>query len=153
MAIWQLLLSMINIICNTTAFPIMVLYSVDYILTVRNLYFNSWHSKFREIYWNLVGHFEKIKSVHPKVIRNYHRHFNLHYNDVIMRTMAPQITSVSIVYSTVCSDADQGKHQSSASLAFVKRIRRWPVNIPHKGPVFCRWVYFVVFIPKNMSVI
>ena len=27
------------------------------------------------------------------------------------------------------------KHQSPASLAFVCRIQRWPVNSPHKGPV------------------
>ena len=27
------------------------------------------------------------------------------------------------------------KHQSSASLAFVRGIRRWPVNSPHKRPV------------------
>ena len=46
-----------------------------------------------------------------------------------------QITGVSIVYSTVCSDADQRKHQSSASLAFVRGIHRWPVNSPHKWPV------------------
>ena len=32
-------------------------------------------------------------------------------------------------------DADQRKHQSSASLAFVWGIHRWPVNFPHKGPV------------------
>ena len=37
--------------------------------------------------------------------------------------------------STVCSGADQRKHQSSASLAFVRGIHRWPVNSPHKGPV------------------
>ena len=30
---------------------------------------------------------------------------------------------------------DQRKHQSSASLAFVRGIHRWPVNSPHKGPV------------------
>ena len=36
--------------------------------------------------------------------------------------MASQITGVSIVYSTVCSGADQRKHQRSASLAFVQRI-------------------------------
>ena len=36
-----------------------------------------------------------------------------------MGTIASQITSLTIVYSTVYSDADQGKHQSSASLAFV----------------------------------
>ena len=28
------------------------------------------------------------------------------------------------------------KHQSSASLAFVKGIQRWPVNSPHKGKMF-----------------
>ena len=39
-----------------------------------------------------------------------------HYYDVIMGAMAPQITSLTIVYSTVYSGADQIKHQSSASL-------------------------------------
>ena len=58
-----------------------------------------------------------------------------HYNDVIMGTIASQITSLTIVYSTVYSDADQRKHQSSASLAFVWGIRRGPVNSPHKWPV------------------
>ena len=36
-----------------------------------------------------------------------------HYNDVMMGTIASQITSLTIVYSTVYSDADQRKHQSS----------------------------------------
>ena len=58
-----------------------------------------------------------------------------HYNDVIMGTIAPQITSLTIVYSIVYSDADQRKHQSSASLAFVRGIHRGPVNSPHKWPV------------------
>ena len=47
-----------------------------------------------------------------------------HYNDVIMTTMASQITSLRVVYSTVYSDANQRKHQSSASLAFVWGIHR-----------------------------
>ena len=59
----------------------------------------------------------------------------LHYEDVIMGAMASQITSLTIVYSTVYSGADQRKHQSSASLAFVRGIHRWPVNSPHKWPV------------------
>ena len=54
---------------------------------------------------------------------------------VIMSKMASQITSVSIGFSTVCSGADQSKHQSSVSLAFVRGIHRWPVNHRHKGPV------------------
>ena len=58
-----------------------------------------------------------------------------HYDDVIMSEIASQITSLTIVYSTVHSGADQSKHQSSASLAFVWEIHRWPVNFPHKWPV------------------
>ena len=48
-----------------------------------------------------------------------------HYDDVIMSAIASQITSLTIVYSTVYSDADQRKHQSSVSLAFVWGIHRW----------------------------
>ena len=58
-----------------------------------------------------------------------------HYGDFIMSTIASQITSLTIVYSTVFSDADQRKHQSSTSLAFVRGIHRGPVNSPHKWPV------------------
>ena len=43
--------------------------------------------------------------------------------------------SHTIVSSAVYSGADQRKHQSSASLAFVREIHRWPMNSPHKWPV------------------
>ena len=59
----------------------------------------------------------------------------IHSNNVIMGAMTSQITSLTTVYSTACSGADQRKHQSSASLAFVDGIHQWPVNSPHKGPV------------------
>ena len=52
-----------------------------------------------------------------------------------MGAIASRITSLTIVYSTVYSDADQRKHQSSASLAFVWGIHRGPVNSLHKWPV------------------
>ena len=52
-----------------------------------------------------------------------------------MGAIASQITSRIIVYSTVYSDADQRKHQSTALLAFVWGIHRGPVNSPHKWPV------------------
>ena len=52
-----------------------------------------------------------------------------------MGAITSQITSITIVYSTVYSDADQRNHQSSASLAFVWGIHRGPVNSPHKWPV------------------
>ena len=58
-----------------------------------------------------------------------------YYSEVIMGAKTSQITSFVIVYSTVSSGADQRKHQSSASLAFVRGIHRWSVNFPHKGPV------------------
>ena len=58
-----------------------------------------------------------------------------HYDDVIMDEIASQITSLTIVYSAVYLDADQRKHQSSASLAFVRGIHRGPVNSPHKWPI------------------
>ena len=52
-----------------------------------------------------------------------------------MTAMASQITSLTIVDSIVYSGADQSKHQSSVSLAFVRGIHRGPVNSPHKWPV------------------
>ena len=58
-----------------------------------------------------------------------------HYSDVIMGDIAHQITSIAIAYSNVYSGTDQRKHQSSASLAFVRGIHRRPVNSPHKWPV------------------
>ena len=71
-----------------------------------------------------------------------------HYNDVIMGAIASQITSLTIVYSTVYLGADQRKHQSSASLAFVG-IHRWPVNFPLQWPVTQKMVQFddVVMLP------
>ena len=77
-----------------------------------------------------------------------------HYNGVIIIAMASQITSLTIVCSTVCSSGDQIKHQSSASLGFVRGIRRWPVNSPHKWPVTRKMspfddVIMILFIPNN----
>ena len=65
-----------------------------------------------------------------------------HYSDIIMGAMASQITSLTIVYSIIYSGADQRKHQSSASLAFVRGIHRRPVNSPHKGPVMRKMFRF-----------
>ena len=51
--------------------------------------------------------------------------FDKHYNNVIMGAIVCQITSVTIVYSTVYSGTDQRKYQNSASLAFVRGFHRW----------------------------
>ena len=50
--------------------------------------------------------------------------YHFHYSDFIMGVMASQITSLPIVFLTVYSGADQRKHQSSASLAFVRGIHQ-----------------------------
>ena len=78
-----------------------------------------------------VNHIPRLYNPHPAVVMAW----CMHYDYVIMDSIASQITSLAIVYSTVHSGADQSKHQSSASLAFVWEIHRWPVNFPHKWPV------------------
>ena len=62
-------------------------------------------------------------------------HGSYHCSDVKMGTMASQITSLTIVYSTVYSGTDHRKHQSSTSPAYVRGVHQWPVNSPHIGPV------------------
>ena len=76
-----------------------------------------------------------------------------HYSDIIMGTMMSQITSLTIVYSTIYSGADQRKHQSSASLAFVQGIHRWPVNSLLKWPVMGKIFPFddVIMSLKDMN--
>ena len=58
-----------------------------------------------------------------------------------MSTIASQSTSLSIVYSTIYSGADQNKHQSSASLAFVKGIKNGcPCIVEIRGTQGCALV-------------
>ena len=66
--------------------------------------------------------------------------------------MASQITSITNVYSAVYSDADKKNHQSSASLAFVRGIHRWPMISPHKWPVTWKMFLFndVIMLAPNM---
>ena len=68
-----------------------------------------------------------------------------------MDAMASQITSLTIVFSTVFSDADQRKHPSSASLAFVRGIHRGPVNFPHKWPVTRKMFPFVDVLMSELN--
>ena len=68
------------------------------------------------------------------------------YSEVIKGVVVSQITSPTNVYSTVYSAADQTKQQSSASLAFLRGIHRWPMNSPHKWPVTRKMFPFDVVI-------
>ena len=87
---------------------------------------HSWVGIF-DLLWHLMANVCKLIRICG--------YWNGHYNDVTMSAIASQITSLTIVYPTVYSDAVQRKHQSSASLVFVRRLHRGPVNSPHKGPV------------------
>ena len=82
-------------------------------------------------YWGL----NKMVAILQAIFWNAFSWQKIHYDDVIMGAMASQITSLTNVYSTVYSGADQRKHQSSVSLACVGGIQRGPVNSPHKWPV------------------
>ena len=66
-----------------------------------------------------------------------------------MGGMAFQITSLTIVYSTVYSGADQRKHQSPASLAFVRGIHRSPVSNAETVSIW--WRHHDIHSPKHTS--
>ena len=154
---YVMLMELINIVCiwNTSAISIMsmVITTTKTLYTITNAYpnFNGglvipptklWH------WWVITSHIQHsgcdylsmvvfkgtLKCGLTKTM------FAIticgdHYGDAIMGTMASQITSLTIVYSAVYSVADQRKHQSSVSLAFVRGIHRRPVNSLHKWPV------------------
>ena len=108
----------------------------SYLLTVSRLFTNLVRHSVPLTWWlrwctaNLCfGHWKRKTRSSMRFMR-----FS-HYDDVIMGAIASQITSLTIVYSTIYSDADQRKHQSFASLAFVWGIHRVPMNSPHKWPV------------------
>ena len=90
------------------------------------------------LYWQRGGPLDLILStVSGKILSSV-----IHYIDVMMTTMATQITSLVVVYWIVYSGANQRKPQSSASLAFVRGIHRRPVNSAHKGPVTRKMIPF-----------
>ena len=72
-----------------------------------------------------------LRASGPQVVHGC----TLQWRGVIMNLVTSQITSISIVCASIYSGTDQRKHQSSALLDFVRRIYRWSVNSPHKGPV------------------
>ena len=88
--------------------------------------FTKQYGVLHRLNWSWKGHVSYVKRpMHSPtfyIFMEYHgtSYCSMkHYSDVIMGAMASQITSLTIVYSAVYSNADQRKHQSSASLAFV----------------------------------
>ena len=93
----------------------------------------KWLPQCRYFRWKIFLYFQRCSVVLFHKVSIDKR--QSHYDDVIMSPMAFQITSLTIVFSTVYSGTDESKHQSSALLAFVRWIHRWTVNSPHKWPV------------------
>ena len=95
----------------------------------------TWREDFMDSYnWNQNS--ISLRWVLPNLFFSFRYFSNFwHYCDVIMGAMASQITSLTSVYSTAHSGADKRKHQSSASLAFVRGIHRWLVSSRHKWSV------------------
>ena len=60
-----------------------------------------------------------------------------------MSAITSQITSLTIVYSTVYSGADKKKHQSSASLVFVQGI--------HREYTMAQWRHMVSGLLNNIG--
>ena len=127
------------------------------ILSFKNMYMNMSSAKWRQFY----------------ICLNVLRHLTQKHNSIIfMRTKSapwllmpwliwpPRYHNVKttawkkrVVYWNVYSGTDQRRHQSSASLAFVKGIHRWPVNSPHKGPVTRKMYPFDDIIMHSTSVV
>ena len=140
----------------------------EILIKIQNFHSRKCLSKYRPrngghfVQWQLLQHvrkykFQKLTGTTPHTMishmtltlwvpKAFAKSLLIHYNDVIMSAMASQITSLPIDYSTVYSGADQMKHQSSTSLAFVRGIHRWPVNSPHKGPLMRKVLPFDVVI-------
>ena len=111
----------------------------------------------RPLFWDVT--LFPIRQVTYSWVFNEATFKSFHYSDVIMGAMASQITSLTIVYSTVYSGADQRKHQSSVSFAFVWGIHRSPVNSPHKWSVIRKmlpfddvimWQIYIPFAASNL---
>ena len=90
-----------------------------------------WNLKLNHVSKRGLRNVGKISQYPTQCITTRERHVILHWHksDVIMGSIASQITSLTFFYLIVYSDADQRKHQSSESLAFVRGIT------PHKWPV------------------
>ena len=102
--------------------------STVYECTTYFIYVKRWYDIYRVGILNSPSrptHMPHQTAVSHQGIRGIASFACHHYNDVIMSVMASQITSLTIVYSTVYSSTGERKHQSST----------WPANSPHKGPV------------------
>ena len=106
----------------------------------------------------MVGYIDLLLAVISRIYMVYIQHMDIqgiccvHYNDDKMGAMASQITSLTIVYSIVYSGADQRKHQSSVSLAFVRFTGEFPAQMASntENVSICRRHHGLLLHPCNI---
>ena len=91
-----------------------------------------------------------------KIRGDYRLWWLCHYSGVIISTMVLKSLASRLFTQPFFSVADQRKHQSSASLAFVRGIHRWPVNSTRKGPAARKMfpfddVIMILFLLPSMT--
>ena len=100
-----------------------------YFAWMKSMYFREYVCRFsrKSHYFCILGmsHLRTLTTCTSRMRVSYGLRF--YYSDVIVGVMVSEITNLTFVYSTVYSGTDQRKHQSSASLAFVQGIYRWPM--------------------------
>ena len=92
-------------------------------------------------------------SCHHEIFRSY-CHWEKWCRSQTLRCCHNEHNGISNNQSHDCllnrySGADQRKHQSSTSLAFVRGIYLWPVNSLHKGPVTRKMMPFDEVIMRS----
>ena len=104
---------------------------------------HSYSHKLGRLPYSVVEHLFILSIIlHHFSWNSYWLRWISRYHDVSMDAMVTQITSLTSSYSIVYPGADQRKHQSSESLAFLHGIHRWPVDSPHKRPVTRKMLLF-----------
>ena len=94
-----------------------------------------------------VGPHELLSGMLPQIRASYGVTRPQHYNDVIMTTMASEITSLTVVYSTLYSK----KTSNLCVTGLCVGNSPGPVNSPHKGPVTRKMFPFDDDIMESME--
>ena len=93
------------------------------------------------------------RGIHPRAVGIFWepRSFSPHLRPLLLTLQWGDCVSNHQPHDCLLKAADQRKHQSSASLAFVRGIHRRPVNSPHKGPVTRKTFPFDDVIMKEVN--
>ena len=117
----------------TVVTPVMLYIDSDYIKMYFFLLRDFWSSPFSYCFISVCYNISRI-CIRHLICLTTNTCLAYHCSDVTMSGMASLITDIWSVCSVVRPGTHQRKHQSSASLGFVRGIHRWSVVLPHKEP-------------------